>query len=451
MAPASLVRREVRLDGTRLIVSGEALDLGRFRRIFLLAAGKAAPGLAAGFQEILGDRLTEGLVVGNPLPGKASESLRFLPAAHPLPDARSLMAAQAALRMAREAGEKDLFIALLSGGASAQLCLPVEGVTLDEKRRVTEDLLRAGASIRETNTVRKHLSAVKGGRLARAARPAAVVTLAISDVIGNDFETIASGPTYWDSSTFQDALDVLKNRGLWEAAPESVRKAIQAGLDGMAEETLKKGDPVFDGVRSYLIGDNMTALQAAAEEARRLGFETLILTSSDQGEARAAARKYLAFADEIGCSLSAPLCLLAGGELTVTVKGKGKGGRNMEFALAALADIMEGMGGPAFHGAPGGDVEVSVRTGIPRTRGADWLILSMGTDGVDGPTDAAGAWVDEETRVKALAMGLRPADFLEENDSYTFFRKAGGLIMTGPTGTNVMDIRLILFRPAPAG
>lgn len=448
--PERLIRETVTREGDLIRISGESFDLRAFEKVLLIAFGKAAAGMAETMADILGNRLTEGLVV-TPAPGVRRDSrLEYLESSHPLPDERSVEAAQCALDLASRAGEKDLVFICISGGGSSLLCLPAAGITLDEKKTVTKDLLRSGANIRELNFVRKHLSGIKGGGLAKAAFPATVASLVISDVVGDDLETIASGPAYWDSSTFDDARDVLKRFGLWERSPKSVRKLIEKGIRGEAGETLKSNDPVLANVRTFVIGDTLTALQGARREAERLGFEPFILTSTDEGEARKAARDYVAFMAGQACSMSAapnPLCFLAGGELTVTVKGKGTGGRNTEFVLAALVEMRE-------EGLP----SIFCGTCEPGTDGGrwgggdpfDWLVLSIGTDGIDGPTDAAGAWADAPTLDRAGELGLEMKRYLDENDSYEFFKKTGNLIVTGPTGTNVCDVRIFLIVPRPA-
>lgn len=322
---------------------------------------------------------------------------------------------------------------LLSGGGSSQACLPAEGLSLADKRSVTGSLLRAGASIVELNTVRKHLSRFKGGHLAQAAYPATVLNLVLSDVSGNDLGTIASGPSHWDSSTPAQARAVLRKYGLWESAFPSVRRVIEAGLRGRTAETLKKGDRVFRAVESFILGDNRTALDAAAKRARELGFEARVLTSPDQGEAREAAGDYAALMQAIvnaGNRMGRRVCLIAGGELTVTVRGRGKGGRNSEFALAFLLEMMK---------------RPPVESAMIAGRKPTWLVASLGTDGVDGPTDAAGAWASDAVAGRAKRLGLDPRAYLDRNDSYSFFKKTGSLIRTGPTGTNVMDLRLFLM------
>lgn len=426
--PWRLVRESVVREGDIVRIKGEDFDLAGRDRIFLISFGKAAASMAAALAGILDDRLTSGLVV---VPGpvdKAVAKLEYIEASHPVPDARSVEAARRALEIAGRAGERDLVFVCISGGGSSLLSLPAEGITLEKKRRLIDDLLRAGATIRELNVVRKHLSAVKGGRLAKAAFPAAVVTLVLSDVVGDDLGTIASGPTHWDDSTFAEARGILECYGLWDPAPAMVRARIEEGGRGLVEETLKEGDPVFARVREFIIGDIMAALRAAKFEAEKRGFEAIFLSSSDSGEARRVAAGYAAFLAELACSavsLPRPLCLLAGGELTVTVSGRGRGGRNTEFVLASLVEME--------------------KSGV---QGLDWLILSLGTDGIDGPTDAAGAWTDASTAGRARLLGLDPAAYLDDNDSYYFFKQTGNLIVTGPTGTNVMDLRLFLLRSA---
>ena len=426
--PWSLVHESVAREGDIVRINGREFDLAAHERVFVVSFGKAASAMGEALAAILDERLTSGLaVVAGPVP-KTGLRLEHIEASHPVPDALSVEAARRVLGIADRAGEKDLLFLCISGGGSSLLTLPAEGITLDKKRRLSEDLMRAGATIQELNIVRKHLSAIKGGRLAQAAFPATVVTLVISDVVGDDLGTIASGPAHWDASTFAEARAILECYDLWDPASAMVRARFEEGARGLVGETLKEGDPVFGRVQTFIVGENMTALRAAKREAEKRGFEPIFLSSSDGGEARKTAAGYAAFLAELACSaasLPRPLCLLAGGELTVTVKGRGKGGRNTEFVLAALAEMVK--------------AEVS---------GIDWLVLSLGTDGIDGPTDAAGAWADERTIRTAGALGLDPVAYLDDNDSYYFFKQTGNLIVTGPTGTNVMDLRLFLLRAA---
>ena len=444
--PSRLVRRSVVREGNGLRIGGRTFDLAGYERVFLIAFGKAAWPMSEALAAILGDRLTSGLVAAPGTGGCSSgrrqgesfaagagrrvPGLEYYEASHPSPDGRSVARARRAIEVAQNAGANDLVLVAVSGGGSSLLSLPAEGITLGEKRGVADGLLRAGASIHELNAVRKHLSAVKGGRLSQAAFPAAVVTLAISDVVGDDPGTIGSGPTHWDASTFAGAREVLERYGLWATAPASVRSRLERGAAGEIAESLKEGDPVFARAFTAVVGDNMTALRAAKAEADARDFETVFLTSSDGGEARKAARNYAAFLAEMACSavlLPRPLCLLAGGELAVTVKGKGRGGRNTEFVLAALLEMAK-----------------------ENTERLDWLILSLGTDGVDGPTDAAGAFVDGTTVQRAATAQLNPDAALADNDSYSFFACLGDHFRCGPTGTNVMDIKIALL-PAVSG
>ena len=426
--PWGLVRESVVREGEVVRIKGREFDLASRDRVFIISFGKAASAMGEALAGILDERLTSGIaIVPGPVRREAAR-LEHLEASHPIPDSLSVEAGRRALEIASQAGEKDLLFVCISGGGSSLLTLPAEGISLDKKRRLTDDLLRAGATIQDLNVVRKHLSAIKGGRLAQAAFPATVVTLVISDVVGDDLGTIASGPTHWDASTFADARTVLERYGLWDSASALIQARIDEGERGLVEETLKEGDRVFERVHTFIIGNNMTALRAAKREGEKRGFEPIFLSSGDTGEARKTAAGYAAFLAELACSaasLPRPLCLLAGGELTVTVKGRGKGGRNTEFVLAALTEMVK--------------AEVS---------GIDWLVLSLGTDGIDGPTDAAGAWADERTIRTAGALGLDPVAYLDDNDSYYFFKQTGNLIVTGPTGTNVMDLRLFLLRAA---
>lgn len=436
-----IVLDSVRNEGGRLSAPGGDFDLNGLKRILLISAGKAALPMTRALSGVLGGRLTEGLVVcpagedGN----VEDPRLRLVRAAHPLPDARSVEAALAALAVADGAGPDDLVIVCLSGGASSLMSLPAGGVTIEEKAAVVKALLRSGADIKELNTVRKHLSGIKGGRLARAVFPAESLTLAVSDVVGDDLSVVGSGPTYWDDSTFAEAAAVLKRQGLWDSVPESAREHIRRGEAGLSEETVRKTDGVFERAHIQVIGNNRRALEAARAEAEAAGFEARVLSDRETGEARDAAREYLKLLVEHAASRggrSVGLCLLAGGELTVTVRGGGRGGRNSEFVLAFLSALQE-LYRPDSTGTAADLYD------------AGWLVLSLGTDGIDGPTDAAGAWAGASTLGRALELGLDPRRSLDDNDSYGFFKRTGNLIFTGPTGTNVMDLRMLLIAGKP--
>ena len=376
-----------------------AIDSGQYRNIFVVGAGKAAARMAAEAERKLGARITAGVV--NTKYGHAGKQLRRIAVnecGHPLPDEAGVRGAERIAELAQAAGEGDLVLCLISGGASALLPLPVAGLSLAEKVEITRQLLERGADIHQMNTVRKHLSRIKGGQLAAMASPAAVISLILSDVIGDDVETIGSGPTAADSTTVEDVRAVLK----------------RFGIEGRAAELLRE-TPKTSAAKNYVIGSNRLALEAARKKARSLGYRTLLLSSSVQGETRDAAQVLASIAREVrehGHPVGAPACLLSGGETTVTLRGTGKGGRNQEFALAAALAI----------------------SGLDKI-----VILACGTDGTDGPTDAAGGLVDGET----AESGARAA--LDQNASYEYLKRRDALVITGPTGTNVMDIQVSLI------
>lgn len=415
------VRRHLSIRGGILLAGTVKLPLGDFDRIFVLAAGKAAVDMAHATEEILGKRLHEGLAVTKQ--GHRRRRLRnveVIEAAHPIPDESSLGAANRVRELLANLNARDLLIVAISGGASALLTAPAHPLTLADKQKTTDLLLRAGAGIAELNAVRKHLSMLKGGRVAALAYPATVLTLLLSDVIGDPWDVIGSGPTAPDSSTFSDAIAILSKYRLLSRVPRRVREHLDAGSRGLHPETPKPHDPLFRRVHHVVAGSNRLALEAAAAAAKRLGYRTLLLSSSMQGEAREVAQVHAQILHETvlsGNPVRRPACILSGGETTVTVRGTGMGGRNQEFALAA---------GIAIAGLPNA------------------LVLSAGTDGSDGPTDAAGALADGTTVARAARIGLNAHKYLCENDSYPFFDALKDLIRTGPTGTNVMDIHLLL-------
>jgi len=418
--PGPLVRAALRVSGRRLIAAGHEFPLRR-GRVLLLAAGKAAPAMAAAAEAALGARIADGLAVSN-APGPRLRRTRLILAGHPLPDARGVEAARAVEAMVHGLSADDVVLVLLSGGASALLPAPVSGLTLEDKAAVTSLLLRAGADITELNTVRKHLSRLKGGGLARAAAPARVVTLVLSDVVGDDLSTIASGPTVPDPTTYADARRILDDRGITSAVPASARRHLDAGVRGEIPETPKPRDPVFRRVHTRLVGSNRISVQAAAREARRQGLRPLVLTTRLEGEAREVARVLVAILRECvesGSPAAPPVCLLAGGETTVTVRGDGRGGRNQEMAVAA-AELLASF-----------PVEA--------------VMAALATDGVDGASEAAGGVADRTSVARARALGLAPpAAFLAANDSNAFLAPLGDLIVTGPTGTNVVDLAVLL-------
>ena len=392
-------------------------NLSRFRNIYVVGAGKAGASMALAAERALGRRITAGLI--NVKDGHVAKLRRIElnECGHPVPDARGVAGAERIAELAARAQAGDLVVCLISGGASALLPLPAEGITPEEKQEVTRLLLACGAPIEHLNAVRKHISRIKGGQLARLAAPAAVESLLLSDVIGDPLDVIGSGPTAPDESTFAEVSRILDCYGIRDRVPVSIRRRIDCGLQGAIPETPKRDDPLFAGVRNTVIGGNRLALDAAARAARALGYRTLILSSTIQGETREIARVHGAMAREVACygqPIKPPACLISGGETTVTIKGTGLGGRNQEFALAAALEI---------HGL------------------RSVLAFSAGTDGTDGPTDAAGAMADGQT-LDRNPDGVR---FLDNNDSYRYFGPLGDLVMTGPTNTNVMDVRLMLI------
>ncbi len=413
---------EIKAKGERVVINLEA-----YRRIYLIAIGKAAPFMAKAFLYLLGDRINKGIVLCPPSIEFFWPRIERLEAPHPFPDERSLKVAEKIIRLGREVQENDLVFFLISGGASAQMVMPVKPVTLADKTKIMKLLMEAGADIRELNIVRKHLSQVKGGKLGKLFAPATIINLIISDVIDDDLETIASGPTTWDSSTFEKAREILGKYNLWDKSPKSIKEVLERGQKGKIEETRKKEEVNSQRILNFIIGNIEVAVAAAARRARELGFYPLILSLREKGEAKEKASQWAALIQSISLGLKEnfkPLALLSGGELTVTVKGKGKGGRNMEFALALLKEIMA----------------------RPLPENYDWWAVSLATDGIDGPTHAAGAFISPIVIQKALNLGLDPEFYLNDNDSLTFFDKVGSLIVTGPTGTNVMDLRLFLLK-----
>lgn len=394
-----------------------------YDRIFVISVGKAAVAMAHAAGQSLGARRIDGgLVVtkyGHAKKPRLSR-LTVRESAHPVPDQAGVDAASEIESLARSLTARDLLLVLVSGGASALLPSPAHGLTLHDKQKTTGLLLRAGADIVELNAVRKHLSTLKGGQLAMLAQPATVVCLAMSDVIADRLDVIGSGLCFPDSSTFDEALAVLDRYALTDRVPRSVRTHLQSGAQGDTAETPKPGDARFKNVYNAIVGSNNMALNAAANEALRRSYKPLILSSTMQGETREVARVHAQILRECINSQRpqhTPVCLLSGGETTVSVRGSGKGGRNQEFALACAFDL------------------ASIGAGVA---------LSAGTDGTDGPTDAAGAIADFSTITRAAALRLDPAAILKDNDSYRLFHALDDLIITGPTGTNVMDIHLLL-------
>lgn len=421
--PHRLIKKHLSLKNNRLhFRRKELFNLERFENIYVIGAGKASGFMAQALEELLEDRISGGLVVVKYGHSAACQRIIIREAGHPVPDENGLQATSEILEICQNAGEKDLVVCLLSGGGSALLERLPEEISLSDLQAASQRLLNCGATIEGINIIRKHISLVKGGKLARAIVPAACLTLIISDVIGDPLEAIASGPTAPDKTTFTDAREVIQKYRLEKQFPASVSGYIEKGIRRKAPETLRPGDPVFRKVENIILGNNLTALSAAKETAEKLGFNTIILSSQIQGEAREAAKEIAGIVREAtvtGTLVTRPACLLFGGETTVTVRGSGKGGRNQELVLAVLRTL--------------------------RNVKQPYIFLSCGTDGTDGPTDAAGAFISPEIYQAARAAKLSPRAYLQDNDAYHFFEQTGGLIKTGPTGTNVMDIGIALI------
>jgi glycerate 2-kinase len=431
--PNTAVRRYLRLEDNQLNVGepdsgGQKYDLDEFERILVVGGGKAGAPMAAAVAAILGQRLARGLVVvkhghvlNDPM---ASGPIEIAEAGHPVPDEAGQRAARRIGDLLRAAGRRDLVICLISGGGSALMTSPVTGVSLADLQRLTHVLLACGATINEINTIRKHISQLKGGQLAQLASPAPVVSLILSDVVGDPLAVIASGPSVPDPSTFEEAWSILDRYQIVDDVPASITRHLRMGLQGDIPDTPKPGDPVFEQVQNFVIGSNRLAARAATQKARELGFDTMLLSTFIEGEAREVAKvvaglaKGLVRAETIapsGKPVSKPACLIMGGETTVTLRGDGRGGRNQELALSAALSV------------------------------AGWegiLIASLATDGTDGPTDAAGAFADGNTVARAAQLGLDAEAHLKRNDSYHFFGKLDDLLKTGATKTNVNDLIL---------
>jgi len=422
--PEVAVLRSVHVRGRTARVGQHAFDLSRVRDIWVVGAGKAAAPMARALERRFGRLLSGGVLVtkyGHSLP---LERVRLLEAGHPLPDSNGMAAADELARfVAENVRPRDLVFCLLSGGGSALLPAPAAGLTLDDKLATTDLLLRAGATIHEMNAVRKHLSSLKGGGLARVLGGTPAVSLILSDVVGDDLDTIASGPLAPDRSTFSDCRQLLDRLDVWRRLPAGVRRRIDEGISGRCLETPKPGDRAFRNKTNVIVGSNTLACEAAARESRRAGYRPLLLTSRLEGDTGEAVRFHLAIAREIaarGRPVGRPACIISGGETTVRVLGSGRGGRNQEFALRAVRPL-------AGFEAP-------------------CLVASLGTDGTDGPTDAAGAMADGSSLSRSMRHGPAFLDeCLRENNSFEFFRRLGDLIVTGPTRTNVMDLHLVLI------
>ncbi len=385
----------------------------------MIAVGKAAPFMAAAFAGVDGMLVRDGIVIGTHLPIDLPKALEWIPSSHPLPDERSVAAGRRALDVARQTSRDETLVVLLSGGASALMAVPAGSLTLEDKRIAVNALLKAGADITALNTVRKHLSAVKGGRLAAAAA-GPTVCFAISDVVGDDLSVIGSGPTVPDPSTYRDAWNYVERYGVERQLTPAAREYLRAGLEGTIEETPSPGDPRLERSITRVIGGRFNAMTGAADAARSLGYHAIVVDEPVVGDARTLGPTVLNMARALAEGGTRPLAVIASGETTVKVVGNGKGGRNQEMALSVVNPLAD---------EPG-----------------EMALASMGTDGIDGPTDAAGAFADTTTLERARAQSLDPNASLADNNAYAFFGGLGDLIMTGPTTTNVGDIQVVLFR-----
>jgi glycerate 2-kinase len=444
--PYEMVRQHLRLQDERLVINREegqlSLPLDRFSRIMVLGAGKAGARMALAAEEVLGGYIDEGLVAvkrpdtaaGAAVDTAGLRRIRLTEGGHPVPDANSVAAAQEIARLCRDADENTLIVNLISGGGSALLSLPLEWrrknslcrLSLAEKQQTTRELLASGAVIQEVNCIRKHLSAIKGGRLAELMYPATSVNLILSDVVGDRLDSIASGLTSHDQTSFADAVEIVKHYGLEKKLPEAAMEILEAGRKGEIPETPAKGDPAFSRAHNILIGTNLSSLRAAHARAEAMGYHSLILSSQITGEAREIAKFYLGIARDIrknGLPAPTPACIIAGGETTVTLRGGGRGGRNQEMALSFLREL---------------SADPDSSEGV--------YFLAASTDGNDGPTDAAGAFACLELAEASREAGLDSGDYLGRSDSYSFFERIGGLYKTGLTGTNVCDLQILIVR-----
>jgi len=420
-SPQMAVAKYCHRSAETLSLAGRTYDLTKTSNLFVVGAGKASATMARAIEDLVGDKISDGIVVVKYGHTDTLKKIRQIEAGHPVPDENGLRGATEILNLVRSAESNDLVLFLISGGGSALAPLPAQGLSLEDKQHTSRILLGCGATIHEINAVRKHLSLIKGGRLAEAAYPAQIVSLIISDVVGDDLDVIASGPTVPDNSSFSDCFTIFDKYGIIDEIPLRVRNYIQAGMEGKNDESPKAAAQFFEKAHNVIIASNADAVGTAKAKAEKLGYNTLLLSTMLQGETREVAQVHGAIAREIlrsGNPVPRPACILSGGETTVTLRGDGLGGRNQEFALA-VANLL-----PAEQPA---------------------VFMSAGTDGSDGPTDAAGAISDCNTASRAKAAGLDPRAYLERNDAYRFFEKLGDLLKTGPTKTNVMDLHILLI------
>ncbi len=419
--PRKCVLEHLELKGERLRVGGESFNLSDFKSVYVVAFGKAASAMAAALEELLGERITEGIVVSNARSERAFRKMDFHLSSHPVPDEKSVEAAKKVVSLLEKSGEKDLVIFLISGGGSSILAMPSEGLTIEDKRAATQRLMLRGVDTYGLNTVRKKMSQIKGGGLLKKALPSQAITLILSDVVGDRLEFIASGPTVPDTTTYQDAWRVIEALELEHKIPPRVVVHLEKGRKKSVSPTMDREQYERSGATTIVVGNNHKAIVSMEKMAKKMGYNTLFLSSQISGEAREVAKVLAGISFDIkrfGRPVKKPACILFGGETTVNVMGRGRGGRNTETALSFCFEI----------------------TGSKGIVG-----LFAGTDGIDGPTDAAGAICDGQSRLVARSMGISARDHLADNDSYSFFETLGDLIKTGSTGTNVMDVGVVLI------
>jgi len=419
--PSELIPKKIKRNSSEVVIDKTIFDLDEYKNIYVIGAGKASAAMARELEKIFPEKIKSGLVITNYGNGANCQKIEIIEAGHPISDENGISASQEIAALAQSFSSDDLVFVLVSGGASALLEIPQEGISLDDLKAVNTLLLACGADIEEINTVRKHLSKIKGGFLQKMISPAQSVTLIISDVISDAPHIIASGPTSADPSTFSDAWGIVQKYHLAEKLPFSVKNYLQAGLINNEYETPKPGNIIFRNSRNFILGNNQTAQLVALAKCRESGFKTLRIENLLKGESQLQAVEMVRYI--LKQDLHKPTAIIWGGETTVTLKGNGKGGRNQEFVLAALQEIKDKLNQP-------------------------YIFLSCGTDGRDGPTDAAGAWISQESWRKSLQKNLLISDYLKNNDSFTFFDQINQLIKTGPTGTNVMDIGLFVTQGA---
>jgi len=433
--PYNMIMNQLKLEGSILTVHTElettSVDISKFDRIFVTGAGKASARMAKAVEEILYDKITDGIVCVKYDHTENLRKIKIIEAGHPMPDENGERAGKEIVKLIKNACEKTLIINLISGGGSALLPVPLHWqdvdetitLTLEDKRDTTKELLACGANINEINCIRKHLSGVKGGRLIQHCAPATMLNFILSDVVGDNLDAIASGMTTYDNTTYRDAMDIINKYSLENKLPINVLRTIQAGVNGKIEETVKNCDDVLKHSKNILIGTNHSSLNAAAVTAKKLGYNTLPLTSQVTGEASELAKFIISIGRDIAdkqMPIKAPACIIIGGETTVTVRGQGKGGRNQEMALAFLEELGKREYDSRLH------------------------FLSASTDGTDGPTDATGAFADMDILAISKSHGLSIREHMKQNNSYHFFDKIGYLLKTGPTNTNVCDLHILI-------